>query len=152
MWDEAARAQVVADGLASAEEAAQMVSGGVWADGFLSALDDFAEEWPLPQDDEARSVRDDILVQVQALTLPDGEALQAHLEKWQGGKPLSRDELIDEACFAIQDLRVWWLDHAPRPATRRVEATRRAEEANLTAHPACYPQAAVEDRQSSEKT
>ena len=123
MWDESARAQVVADGLASAERAAQMVSGGVWADGFLAALDDFAEDWPLPQDDEARSARDDILAQVQALTLPDGDALQAHLEKWQGGKPLSRDELIDEACFAIQDLRVWWLDHAPKPPTRRVEAT-----------------------------
>ncbi len=122
MWDESARAQAVADGLLSAEESLLLVSGGVWAEGFMDALEDFAEDWPLPSDAEACGVREDIVAQVNALTLPDGEALQAHLEKWQAGKPLSRDELIDEACFAIQDLRVWWLDHAPKPATRRVEA------------------------------
>ena len=35
---------------------------------------------------------------------------------------LERDQLVDEACFAVQDLRLYWLDHAPKPETRRVEA------------------------------
>ena len=34
------------------------------------------------------------------------------------GKALQRDELIDEACFALQDLRCYWVEHAPRHAPR----------------------------------
>jgi uncharacterized protein len=123
MWDEATRAQAVAEAWVTAEEASLLVSGEIWASGFLTALEDFAADWPDPGDADEREIKDDLLQQVQALTLPDGEALQAHLAKWQPGRTLSRDELIDEACFAVQDLRVWWLDHAPKPATRRVEAT-----------------------------
>ena len=32
------------------------------------------------------------------------------------------DELIDEACFAVQDLRVWWVDHPPKRAPLRTAA------------------------------
>jgi len=30
---------------------------------------------------------------------------------------------VDEACFAVQDLRLYWLEHAAKPETRRVEPT-----------------------------
>ena len=123
MWDETTRAQAVTEGWVTAEDASRLVSGEIWASGFLTALEDFAADWPEPADAEERAIRHELLLQVQALTLPDGEALQAHVAKWQPGRTPSRDDLIDEACFAVQDLRVWWLDHAPRPATRRVEAT-----------------------------
>jgi uncharacterized protein len=39
------------------------------------------------------------------------------------GEALERDQLVDEACFAVQDLRLYWLDHGPKPETRRVEPT-----------------------------
>ena len=41
---------------------------------------------------------------------------------WKDADP-SRDELIDEVCYAVQDLRLYWLDQASRTLPRRVEAT-----------------------------
>ena len=38
-----------------------------------------------------------------------------------GDKGADRDRLIDEACYAVQDLRLWAVDNAPRPETRRVD-------------------------------
>lgn len=121
MWDDDSRQQAVADGWISADDAGQLVSGALWAVGFFDAIDDFAADWRDPSDLVAVALKTDLLLQVQALMLPDGEELQAHLTHWHEGRALTRDELIDEACFAIQDLRVWWLDHAVKPTTRHVE-------------------------------
>jgi len=35
----------------------------------------------------------------------------------------TQDDLVVEACFAVQDLRLFWLDHTPKPAQRVVAAT-----------------------------
>lgn len=125
VWDDAARESLVKDQGVSPEDAAQMVTGALWAEGFFDALEDFADDWHTDAaDDEAREVFDELLAQVTVLLMADDHAeFKAHLDTvWKDRLP-TREDLLDEACFAIQDLRVWWLDHAPRPETRRVEAT-----------------------------
>jgi uncharacterized protein len=41
---------------------------------------------------------------------------------WKEADP-TRDELVDEACFAVQDLRIWWIDHPPKRAPLRAAPT-----------------------------
>ena len=124
-WDEAARRELVAGGHASEEEAATLHTGQEWAAGFLQATVDFAADWPDPDDDDPHAADfDEMLRTVAALGWdPAGEEFQAFArDHWKDGDP-TREELIDEACFAVQDLRVWWLDHSPRRPPRRVAAT-----------------------------
>ena len=99
--------------------------GAVWSLGFQDALAEFEADWSLPGDipDEDRQWFSDALDRVAAPALA-ADALQAYLAAaYPGDTPPDRDQLIDEACYAVQDLRLFWIDHAPRPATRRVEAT-----------------------------
>ncbi len=119
-YDDAARAEVVAGGHMSAEEAADLLqTGALWAEGFSQAVEDFADDWPEP-DTETEEGRwyDDCLARVYALMLP-----QADLAEQYPGETLERDQLIDEACFGVQDLRLYWVEHAPKPETRRVGPT-----------------------------
>jgi uncharacterized protein len=120
-YDESARAEIVAEGKLTAEEAEQLMqTGALWAEGFSDAMEAFAEDWPEP-DTETEEGRwyDDCLNRVLALVLPP-EALADHIKANYSGDPLTRDELVDDACFGVQDLRLYWLDHAPKPETRRV--------------------------------
>jgi len=120
-YDDAARAEIVAEGKLTPEEAEQLMqTGALWADGFNDAVEAFADDWPEP-DTETEEGRwyDDCLGRVQALVLPP-EALAEHIQANYPGTSLTRDELVDDACFGVQDLRVYWLEHAPKPATRRV--------------------------------
>ena len=71
------------------------------------------------EDSEDGRWYDDCLNRVLALVLPP-EALAEHIKANYSGDPLTRDELVDDACFGVQDLRLYWLDHAPKPETRRV--------------------------------
>jgi uncharacterized protein len=100
--------------------------GAVWSLGFQDALADFQGDWSLPGDiaDEDRQWFSDALDRIAAPSLT-AEALAAYLAvAYAGADPMpDRDQLIDEVCYAAQDLRLFWVDHAPRPATRRVEAT-----------------------------
>lgn len=124
-WDAEARAEVVAEGKISAEEAEDvLVTGAGWAMGFLDAVQHFPDDWKEPSslEMEASDAYHRALARVAALAL-DRAALKEHLEAEYEGKELNRDELIDEALFAVQDLRLFWVEHAPKPATRRVEAT-----------------------------
>ena len=123
-YDDAARAEVVAASHMPAEEAEDLLqTGALWAEGFIDAIEAFAEDWP-DADVETEDGRwyDDCLSRVIALMLPQTE-LTEHLASHYPGESLERDQLVDEACFAVQDLRLYWLDHAPKPETRRVEAT-----------------------------
>ena len=97
-------------------------TGAGWCLGFREAMDAFAEDWPDPQPGaEDAEVYEECLTRVLALGL-NGEELAAYLrENYPADEPISRDDLIDDACFGVQDLRVYWLDHALRPAPRRVE-------------------------------
>ncbi|MEN9544760.1 MAG: hypothetical protein RLZZ598_1593, partial [Pseudomonadota bacterium] len=113
VWDDAARqAQVDEQGLPP-EDVAVLITGGLWAEGFFDAIEDFAGDWQVPDfaTDDAREVYDEILLHVSVLMLADDdEAFQAHLARFWKDRPSTREDLLDEACFAIQDLRVWWLD------------------------------------------
>lgn len=124
VWDEAARRQVVDEGLGTAEDAAQLRTGASWALGFFRALDDFATDWPAADpDDELAGLYGDLLETVLALAMDphSQEFLAFAAQGWKDGNP-TREELIDEACFAVQDLRTWWIDHAPRRAPVRAAA------------------------------
>jgi uncharacterized protein len=123
-YDDAARAEIVAAGHMTAEEAVdQLQTGALWAEGFLDAIEAFADDWPEPEEDsEDGRWWDDCFVRITALMLPAAE-LAAHMAEHYPGEALERDQLVDEACFAVQDLRLYWLDHGPKPETRRVEPT-----------------------------
>jgi uncharacterized protein len=97
-------------------------TGALWAVGFLDAIDDFAADWQLPPDaGQALEHLEQCLHCVRALTLDDA-GVDEYLRESYPGQQLGRDELIDEACYAVQDLRLLWLDHAVRTPPRRVEA------------------------------
>ena len=122
-YDDAARAELVAAGHMTAEEAPDLVqTGALWAEGFIDATEAFAGDWPEPDDDsEEGRWYADCMGRVLALMLPQS-ALAGHVALQYPGDTMARDQLIDEACFAVQDLRLLWLDHAPKPDTRRVDA------------------------------
>ena len=117
-YDDAARAEMVAAGHMTAEEAPDLLqTGALWAEGFIDATEAFVEDWPEPdmETDEGRWY-DDCMGRVVALMLPQAD-LAEHMAAQYPGETLERDQLIDEACFAVQDLRLHWLDYAPKPAT-----------------------------------
>ena len=122
-YDDAARAELVAAGRATAEEAADLLqTGAQWAEGFGDALTAFADDWPNPDlDTEDGRWYDHCVSRVLALTLPPAD-MATHVAQFYPGESLDREQLLDEACYAVQDLRLHWLDSAPVPAPRRVAA------------------------------
>jgi len=124
LWMEitdAERQRIVDTGEMPADEVAYLQTGALWAQGFLDAVQAFPEIWVEPDDEEAAADFGLLLDQIAALLLPPGsEEAQAHgAQYWPQAEP-TRDDLLAEACWAVQDLRVYWVDHAPRPATRHV--------------------------------
>jgi uncharacterized protein len=118
------RARFAADAGISPEDAAWLRTGAIWAEGFLAASEAFAAAWGREQLDEAaRAEHLDLVAQIGALRLPPGsdEEREFAARYHPQGLP-ARDVLLDEALFAVQDLRLWWLDHGPRPETRQVAA------------------------------
>jgi uncharacterized protein len=125
-WTDTSRAEAAADSKLSAEEAASLVTGGLWASGFLRCAECFPQLWQAPQgDEELEAFYAELWAQVEALVLPEGDpALAAHIATvYPPGETPTRDDLVVQACYAVQDLRLFWVDHAPRPETRRVEKT-----------------------------
>ena len=133
VWDDETHAQVVQEGLATAEEAATLLTGARWAEGFLTAVADFEADWPQPTagtrvhtaaaDADLQELFNGLMQTVAALTWDPTSAEYREFAQggWKEGNP-TRDEHIDEACFAVQDLRVYWLDHAPKHKPRQVAA------------------------------
>jgi len=109
-------------GQAQEPEAQALLQGGaLWAEGFLSAVTLFPDVWAEPADTEARSVLAELLGDIEALLqpTPDDAPVPPALDDEPPMSP--REAAIDRALFAAQDLRLFWLEHAPMPATRRVE-------------------------------
>lgn len=124
LWDQAARDALVQEQGVAADDAATLHTGALWVDGFFDAIDDFADDWRLPDfaEEDAVEAFDEMLLHLSVLQLPDdADEFKAHVERYWKDKLATREDLLDEACFAVQDLRVWWVDHAPRPSTRHVE-------------------------------
>jgi uncharacterized protein len=122
-YDPALRDRLVAEGQLTPQQAKDWPgTGEVWALGFLETIERLAEDWQVADDG-----RDDAVVYhsclqcLQALTERDPARLQADLAARYPGRTLSRDALIDEALFAVQDLRCFWLERSLRPVPRRVE-------------------------------
>jgi uncharacterized protein len=115
------RARWVEEGTLQPDAAAALRTGALWAEGFLVGTEAFADVWGTSRlADEARDDYVDLISQVNALLIDPGsddEREFAALYHPDGLPPHER--LVDEALFAVQDLRVWWLDHGPRPETRR---------------------------------
>lgn len=95
-------------------------TGEAWAVGFMDATRDFPNEWPDPDlETEEGQLFDECMLRVVSLTV-DEEELKEIADDLYEGEQLTRDELIQEACYAAQDMRLYWLDHAPKPPQRRV--------------------------------
>jgi len=123
-WTDAERERVVQESGISAEEANLLQTGAGWAEGFLDAVEAQPELWVEPEDEESATMYAALLEQVSALLIPPGhEEYAAHLAKFYPQGETTREDLLAEACWSVQDLRVYWVDRAPKPATRRVEAT-----------------------------
>jgi len=110
------REAFVAQGLGDAEQAANELRPGVaWSRGFIAAVEHFASDWvaPAPDANDASRFHDAMqcIRDLQAPAPLDGTP-----------SPTDRDAQIDAACVAAQRLRLYWVDHAPKPSTRRVEA------------------------------
>ena len=122
-YGDAARAAVLAEGRLQPEELDDWpLTGELWALGVLEAIEAFADDWVAPTDNaDDQAWYDGCLRAIEALTQRDAALLAADLQIRYPGQTLTRDELVDEACLALQDLRCYWVEHAPRPAQRRVE-------------------------------
>lgn len=116
------KAGLLEDGTLSAEDIDDLpATGTLWAIGFLDAVEAFSADWTPPEPEgEMADLFRQCLDAVSALTF-DPPELEAHLAAHYPGHTLSRDDLVDEAAYAVQDLRLFWIDNAPRPATRRVD-------------------------------
>jgi uncharacterized protein len=113
------------ESLPDAESAAPTAS--TWAYGALAAFGDFADAFGYAGlDAAARADHDDILSLLNILVTQPGDALTAsRIAAAYPEQAPTREQLLDDAAFALQDLRVFWLDHGPRPLTRKAEPTPR---------------------------
>jgi uncharacterized protein len=113
-YEDADRQAFVTQGFGSAEQAADELRPGVaWSRGFAAAVEHFAADWvaPPPEADDAQRFHGAMQC-IRDLQAPASRAIAA----------ADRDAQIEAACLAAQQLRLYWVDHAPKPATRRVEA------------------------------
>ena len=121
-WSEADRERLLKEAAMTPEEAAAMQHGALWAEGFLDGVEAFPSLWDEPADEEDAVMYLALLDQIGGLLPPAAdEAYKAHVDKYYPKGPPSREDLLAEAFWSVQDLRVFWCDHAPKPATRRVE-------------------------------
>ena len=123
-WTDADRARLVAEGAVSAEEAQSLQTGSLWAEGFADAVEALPDLWEEPVDEESAVMFGQLLDQIVVLMVPpQDDEFKAHVARYYPQGDPTRDEMLAEACWAAQDLRMYWLDRSPKPATRRVEAT-----------------------------
>ncbi len=107
----------------SVEDAAIHQTGVWWAEGFFECVGKMPALWALPPGEEAQAVFEQAFDQIRALRLaPDEEGWKTHLETYYPKGPPTREESLAEACMSVQDLRLFWVDFAPKTETRRVEA------------------------------
>lgn len=123
-WSDADREQIAAAAQADGSPAPLPLSGAFWASGVIAAMQAHDDIWVEPTDADTARVFGSLIDQISFLELPQGHPdIERHAQTyWPEGLP-ERDRLIDEALFVVQELRLFWLDQAPRPETRRVGPT-----------------------------
>lgn len=108
--------------VAQEPDAQAMLQGGaLWAEGFLNGVALFPGVWVQPDDAEARAMLAELLGDIEALTKPTLGDAAVPPAAGDEPPPTPREAAIDRALFAAQDLRLFWLEHAPMPGPRRVE-------------------------------
>ncbi len=122
-WTDADRARVREEEGLTEEQAAGLVTGADWADGFFAGMADLGEDaYPKSVDEGQSETMALILMAVHCLRLPDGsDEMRRHLGLAEDQPCPDRDALLDDALFAVQDFKLWVVDNAPRPATRHVD-------------------------------
>jgi uncharacterized protein len=125
-WGDAeVRLAMTAPGL-PADQHAMLQTGALWAHAFFAAQAAFPEPWEAPADEQTGELFKHALAKLGALFLPaDSQELAAHISQYcpdtpQDGPP-SRDDLIAEAMWSVQDMRMYWVDFAAVTPTIRVD-------------------------------
>jgi uncharacterized protein len=125
-WTDEDKARLVEEGeIAAGEEDDEIpLTGEIWAHGFMEVVQTFTDDWPeLDVDTEMGQAFDECTMRIIMLTLHDQAELEKVREELYPGEKLDREDLIQEALFAAQDLRCYWVQNAAKPATRVVGAT-----------------------------
>jgi uncharacterized protein len=97
-------------------------TGEVWAIGFMEVVATFVEDWPEDPGtfgDQAEAF-EDALARIAMLGLAEDREVEEATARLHAGSTPTRDELIEDALYAVQDLRVFFVENAARPETRRV--------------------------------
>jgi uncharacterized protein len=122
-WTDEDRQRAIDEDGLSVEDAALLQTGSLWAEGFIDAFTAFESVWPPAPDEDTAAAFGQCLDHVAALMLPPGtDEWNTHVAEYYPKGPPTRDELLAEACWSAQDLRMYGVDFAPKPAQRRVEA------------------------------
>jgi uncharacterized protein len=124
-WTDEDKTRLVEDGTiaAGSEDDEIPLTGEIWAHGFMDIVQGFPDDWREPDEsaeDGIADAYDEVLARIAMLTLHDPADLAKTLEEMYPGEKLERDDLIQEALYAVQDLRCYWVQNAPKPATRIV--------------------------------
>lgn len=116
LWEDPDRLQL-SPLLLDPDAEADIPLGIDWARGFVAVAEDPQFGWPAAADPETVEA---MLGPLGALLLDD-DGLAAWTAEHYKAAP-TREQLVDDACYAAQDLRLWWVENAPRTAPRKVEA------------------------------
>ncbi len=124
-WTDDDKAKLVEDGTieAGSEDEEIPLTGEIWAHGFMDVVQASPEDWQEPGESAEEGIADaydEALSRIAMLTLHDPAELAKTLEEMYPGEKLERDDLIQEALYAVQDLRCYWVQNAPKPVTRVV--------------------------------
>jgi uncharacterized protein len=120
-WTDADRERLSEGSELDAQAAAAMQTGAAWAEGFIQGYEAFRADWNEPRDEEAAALFAQALEHIAVLRLAaDSPPALEHTLRHYPQRPPTREDLLAEACLAAQDLRMFWVDFAPRPETRRV--------------------------------
>ena len=116
LWEDPDRLQL-SPLLLDPDAEADIPLGHDWAGGFVSVAEDPQFGWAAATGPETVEA---MLGPLGALLLDDEGLAAWTAEHYK--EPPSREQLVDDACYAAQDLRLWWVENAPRTAPRRVDA------------------------------
>ncbi|MDT9001377.1 UPF0149 family protein [Paucibacter sp. APW11] len=111
-FDEATKASLLSQGVLTAEQLEELPAPGVmWAEGFMQAVDDMETEWYAHEaDSESGQMLDALLMAIAAVAMPEGEQREAYIaEAYEPDDEVDQDVLLDDALYAAQDLRLFWL-------------------------------------------